>query len=50
VVTYQETPTEYIVQLHEQPPDGSPRLVFDRSVVHLSKAETSVSVSRVPEQ
>ena len=50
VVTYQETPSEYIVRLHEQPPPGSSRLVFDRSVVHLSKAEPSVTVSRVPEQ
>jgi hypothetical protein len=50
VVTYQETPTEYIVRLHEQPPPGLSRLMFDRSVVHLSKAEPSVTVSRVPEQ
>lgn len=50
VVTYQETPAEYVVRLHEQPPAGTPRLVFDRSVVHLSKAEPSVTVRRVAEQ
>ena len=50
VVTYQETSTEFVVQLHEQPPSGAPPLVFDRSVVRLSKAERWVTISRVPEQ
>ena len=50
VVTYQETPTEYVVRVHEQPPAGTGRLVFDRSVVQLSKVDPSVTVRGVAEQ
>ena len=50
VVAYQETPKEFILRVREQPPAGAPRLVFEQSVVHFSKLEPLVTVSRVPEQ
>ena len=49
VEAYQETPTEFVVRLQEQVPEGAPPLVFARSVVRFSKAEPSVTVRRVPE-
>jgi hypothetical protein len=49
VERYQETPTGYVIRVHEQVPRGAAPLVFERSEVLLSKTEPSVVVTRAPE-
>jgi hypothetical protein len=46
---YAETPTEYVIRVREEAPPGSAPLVFGQSEVRLSKSESSVIVTRIPE-
>jgi len=47
--SFKETPTEYVLQVHEMPVDGAPPPPFRRSTVRLQKTRTSVTVIRVPD-
>jgi hypothetical protein len=49
VDSFKETPTEYVMQVHEMPVDGSLPPPFRRSTVRLQKTRTSVTVIRVPD-
>jgi hypothetical protein len=49
VEAYQETPTEFVVRVHEQALAGARPPVYAHSVVRLSKVEPSVTVLRVPQ-